>query len=67
LKVAIVGLANTGKTTIFNALTGLNVETTIYPSQAAEPHVGVVRVPDKRLERLSEIYNRRPHTRQWVY
>jgi len=56
LKVAIVGLANTGKTTIFNALTGLNVETTIYPSQAAEPHVGVVRVPDSRLERLSEIY-----------
>ena len=56
MKVAIIGLANTGKTTIFNALTGLNVETTIYPSQAAEPHVGVVRVPDSRLERLSEIY-----------
>ena len=56
MKVAIVGLANTGKTTIFNALTGLNVETTIYPSQAAEPHIGVVRVPDIRLERLSEIY-----------
>lgn len=57
MKVAIIGLANSGKTTIFNALTGLNVETTIYPTITAEPHIGVVRVPDKRIERLSEIYN----------
>ncbi len=57
MKVAIIGLANTGKTTIFNALTGLNVETTIYPTLAAEPHIGMVKVPDKRLDKLSEIYN----------
>jgi GTP-binding protein YchF len=57
VKVAIIGLANSGKTTIFNALTGLNVETTIYPTITAEPHIGVVRVPDGRIERLSEIYN----------
>lgn len=57
MKVAIIGLANTGKTTIFNALTGLNVETTIYPTLVAEPHIGMVRVPDKRLDKLSEIYN----------
>jgi len=57
LKIAIIGLANSGKTTIFNALTGLNVETTIYPTLAAEPHIGMVKVPDKRLEKLSGIYN----------
>ena len=57
MKVAIIGLANSGKTTIFNALTGLNVETTIYPTITAEPHIGVVKVPDGRIERLSEIYS----------
>jgi len=57
LKIAIIGLANSGKTTIFNALTGLNVETTIYPTLAAEPHIGMVKVPDKRLEKLSGIFN----------
>jgi len=57
LKIAIIGLANSGKTTIFNALTGLNVETAIYPTLSAEPHIGVVKVPDKRLEELSEIYH----------
>ena len=57
MKIAIIGLANSGKTTIFNALTGLNVETTIYPTLAGEPHIGMVKVPDGRLEKLSEIYN----------
>ena len=57
MKIAIIGLANSGKTTIFNALTGLNVETTIYPTLAAEPHIGMVKVPDKRLEKLSGIFN----------
>jgi GTP-binding protein YchF len=56
LKIAITGLANSGKTTIFNALTGLNLETTIYPTIVPEPHLGVVKVPDVRVDRLSEIY-----------
>jgi GTP-binding protein YchF len=57
VKIAITGLANSGKTTIFNALTGLDLETTVYPTQAAaEPHLGIVRVPDDRIERLAEIY-----------
>jgi GTP-binding protein YchF len=56
VKIAIAGLANSGKTTIFNALTGLNLETTIYPTVTAEPHHGVVKVPDRRIDRLSEIY-----------
>ena len=56
LKIAIIGLANSGETTVFNALTGLNLETTIYPSLTAEPHTGVVKVPDTRVDKLSEIY-----------
>jgi hypothetical protein len=56
LKIAITGLANSGKTTIFNALTGMNLETTIYATVISEPHLGVVKVPDSRVNRLSEIY-----------
>jgi GTP-binding protein YchF len=56
MKIAVTGLANSGKTTIFNALTGLNLETTIYPTLTAEPHLGVVKVPDSRIEKLVEIY-----------
>src|SRR5512147_3276850 len=56
MKIAITGLANSGKTTIFNALTGLNLETTIYPTVTEEPHHGVVKVPDARIDRLAEIY-----------
>ncbi len=56
MKIAITGLANSGKTTIFNALTGLNLETTVYPTVTAEPHHGVVKVPDARIDRLAEIY-----------
>jgi len=56
LKVAIIGLSNSGKTTVFNALTGQNLETTIYPTTSGEPNLGVVKVPDSRLDRLSAIY-----------
>ncbi|MBF0319625.1 MAG: redox-regulated ATPase YchF [Nitrospirae bacterium] len=56
MKIAITGLSNSGKTTVFNALTGLNVETTIYASSLEEPHVGSVRVNDKRVETLSGIF-----------
>ena len=56
MKIAITGLANSGKTTIFNALTGQNLETTIYATVVTEPHLGVVKVPDARIEKLTEIY-----------
>lgn len=56
MKIAITGLANSGKTTLFNALTGLNIETTIYATVISEPHLGVVKVPDGRVDRLAEIY-----------
>jgi GTP-binding protein YchF len=56
MKTAIIGLANSGKTTIFNALTELNLEVTNYPTVASEPYIGMVKVPDERLVRLTEIY-----------
>src|SRR5512144_1379065 len=66
MKIAITGLANSGKTTIFNALTGLNLETTIYPTVTAEPHHGVVKVPDARIDRLAEIYKPKKTTHATV-
>ncbi len=56
MKIAITGLANSGKTTIFNALTGMDLETTIYATIVPEPHHGVVKVPDARIDKLSDIY-----------
>lgn len=56
MKIAIIGLANAGKTTIFNALTGQNLETTIYPTQNEEPHIGMVKVPDLRINKLVDIF-----------
>lgn len=56
MKVSIIGLLNSGKTTIFNALTGQNIETTIYPTTSGDPHIGIVKVPDQRLEKISEIF-----------
>ncbi|GAB4390474.1 MAG: DUF933 domain-containing protein [Thermodesulfovibrionales bacterium] len=62
MKIAITGLSNSGKTTVFNALTGLEVETTPYPTTSGEPHRGVVKVPDERIEKLSAIFNPRKTT-----
>ncbi|MEW6571370.1 MAG: redox-regulated ATPase YchF [Nitrospirota bacterium] len=55
VRVAITGLSNSGKTTVFNALTRQNIETTIYPTIESRPNIGIVKVPDARLDRLSEI------------
>ena len=56
LKAGIVGLPNVGKSTLFNAITKQNILAANYPFATIEPNVGVVIVPDKRLERLTEIY-----------
>lgn len=57
LKAGIVGLPNVGKSTLFNAITKQNILAANYPFATIEPNVGVVVVKDKRLDRLTEIYN----------
>ena len=56
MKIAIIGLSNSGKTTVFNALTGMNVEATVYATVTGEPNLGVVKVPDSRIDTLSGIF-----------
>lgn len=57
MKLGIIGLPNSGKTTVFNALTAQAIEAVAYPTPIGEDaHVGIVKVPDARIDRLSEIY-----------
>ncbi|MGI6580066.1 MAG: redox-regulated ATPase YchF [Saccharofermentanales bacterium] len=57
MKLGIVGLPNVGKSTLFNALTKAGADVANYPFCTIEPNVGVVAVPDFRLEALDEIYH----------
>ena len=57
LKCGIVGLPNVGKSTLFNALTKAGIAAENYPFCTIEPNVGIVEVPDERMEKLSAIVN----------
>jgi GTP-binding protein YchF len=56
MKIGLVGLPKSGKTTLFNLLTGSNLPTARYDSGRAELHTGVARVPDARVDRLSALF-----------
>ena len=57
MKLGMVGLPNVGKSTLFNAITNAGAQSANYPFCTIEPNVGVVAVPDSRIDALAKMYN----------
>jgi len=55
VKIGIIGLPNVGKSTLFKALTKIQVDINNYPFCTIEPNIGIVEVPDKRVDKLNEL------------
>ena len=62
MKLGVVGLPNVGKSTLFNAITAAGAECANYPFCTIEPNVGIVAVPDNRLDKLEELYSAKKKT-----
>ena len=57
MKLGMVGLPNVGKSTLFNAITNAGAQSANYPFCTIEPNIGMVSVPDERLDKLAEMYD----------
>ena len=66
MKLGIVGLPNVGKSTLFNAITQAGAESANYPFCTIEPNVGIVDVPDERIDALANMYNPKKVTRAYI-
>lgn len=66
MKLGIVGLPNVGKSTLFNAITQAGAESANYPFCTIEPNVGIVDVPDERLNKLAEMYHPKKVTHAYI-
>lgn len=66
MKLGIVGLPNVGKSTLFNAITQAGAESANYPFCTIEPNVGIVDVPDERIDKLALMYNPKKITHAYI-